>query len=352
MAGFNFTPSYQDYLNTYNSQHGNASEGGGGGALSEQQWNSLGSQGQWNQLGNSFAIGPDDPRYAGLAQQLGIKPGTQGSDATIVMGSGKAPLDASRQNGHTSFVNPGAVLQGDGMWATAHNNLTPEAEFSGGGMSDKQWALAAASVLGGGAALGTYLGGGGAVTGAGMEGGGFSGYGDVAGSGASGGASGGSALGNSIVGNDPAYPGTGNPNYTGPGEFGAGPSITEPPADPAYPGTGNPNYAGPDPSMEPAPVVDHSVTQPWYQPYVDKFTGPGALGRFLGALPGVASALKPLGSGPPGGGATMAQANGLMGNKVQGLNPTAHPFQSAQNDALNFKPSTPVRSLGDYLKGT
>jgi hypothetical protein len=149
------SPSYQDYLNYYKAQFGNASEGSGG-ALSEDQWKSLGSSGQWNQIGGGTALGSDDSRWADLASQLGIKD-TSGPDGTVMIYGGNKPSNP------TGLVDPSRVVSGDGSYAFAHSNFTPQAEFAGGGMSDKMWALSALGLVGGGAALGGAMGWGGAA---------------------------------------------------------------------------------------------------------------------------------------------------------------------------------------------
>lgn len=153
---FSFAPTYQDYLNYYGK--------GGDGALSQDQWNALGSSGQWNQLGGGMAIGSDDPRWASIAQQLGITAKT-GPDATVMLYGGDKPSDLS------GLVDPSRVLSGDGSYATAHDNLTPASEFAGGGLSDRGWILSALGVVGGGALLGDAMG----WTGAAEAGGGAAG---------------------------------------------------------------------------------------------------------------------------------------------------------------------------------
>jgi hypothetical protein len=163
---FSFAPTYQDYLSNYGK--------GGDGAFSETQWNGLGAAGQWRELGGGLALGKDDPRYAALAQQLGMTDGGR-----LNLGYKPQSIGVNR----TNYVDPNAVLQGDDVYATAHSNETPKTQFAGGGLSDKGWLIAALSVLGGGAALGTALGGTAAAgTGAATTGG-FSGFGDIAASG-------------------------------------------------------------------------------------------------------------------------------------------------------------------------
>jgi hypothetical protein len=181
-----FDPTYEDYQRLYQQQHGNASEGGSGGALSKSQWDAMSPDDRWRQLGGGMALQTDDPRYAGIAQQLGLNDGS-----TLRLGR----TSQSNPMNNTFYVDPKAIAQSDGNFATGNHNLTPHSQFAGGGLSDKGWGLAALSLLGGGAALGTALGGSAAAgTGAATTGG-FSGFGDIAASGAAPGAAGGAAGG-------------------------------------------------------------------------------------------------------------------------------------------------------------
>jgi hypothetical protein len=327
----NFNLTYQDYLDYQKSRYGNASEGGGPANMTEDQWNALGQNGQWNEMGNGFAMQSNDPRYAAIAQQLGIKPGTTGPDGTIMFGTGDHPTNTSSAPGHLSLVDPNAALQGNGVWATAHPNLTPNAEFSGGGMSDKQWGIAALSLLGGGAALGTALGGSGAVTGAGMEGGGFSGFGDIAGSGlpgeagsagsmtgAAGNESGGGLnMGNQFPNGPPEAPpggaganGYGTPGGTPEQPFGPElPNVNSPTLDPMTPQGVNPLGATPASGITPGQVYNGARTALGGASLVNSLvngggthTTPGKVGGPAGTPGGTSTGPGPGGSGDNSGG--------------------------------------------------
>jgi hypothetical protein len=161
MADLSFSPTYQDYLAYYGKN--------GDGALSQDQWNALTPAQQWQNVGSGMALAQSDPRYAALAQQLGVKNG-----GLLNLGYSPQSIAVNSQN----YVDPNAVLQGNNVFATAHSNETPKTQFAGGGLSDKEWAILAASLVGGAALYGanagwgaTDAGGGGAASGA--SGGGF-----------------------------------------------------------------------------------------------------------------------------------------------------------------------------------
>lgn len=175
---FSFTPTYQDYLTQFNQQYGNASEGGAASPLSQSVWDTLGASGQWNLLGNGLALQSNDPRYAAIAQQLGLTNSGPGYNPanTIQIGYGSPDM--------ASYTNPNQVLQGDGVFASNHGNLTPYAQRENtGGLSDRGWGLAVASLFGGGMLAGALSGGASPLSG-------------LVGPGASGGAGGGSIVGN------------------------------------------------------------------------------------------------------------------------------------------------------------
>jgi hypothetical protein len=267
----NFNLTYQDYLNYQKAQYGNASEGGGPANLTEDQWNALGQSGQWNQMGGGLAMQSNDPRYAAIAQQLGIKPGTTGPDGTIMFGAGNHPTNTTSANGMPSLVDPNAALQGNGVWATAHPNLTPQSEYSGGGLSDKGWGLAALSVLGGGAALGTALGGAGGAAAAGgssaLQTGGILTGADVAG-----GTSGAGYIGGVSAG----VPGGAAAGSTG-SMTGAGPNAGPPEAAPGGAGANGYGTPGGTPSQPFGPELP-SVTSPTLDPITQTFNPLGASG--------------------------------------------------------------------------
>lgn len=227
------SPTYDDYLKFFQAQYGNASEGGAD-KFTEAQWNALGPSGQWNQLGGGMALGSDDPRWAELSKQLGIT-ANQGPDATVMVYGGKKP------DNPTGLVDPSKVINGDGSYAFAHSNFTPQAEFAGGGLSDKQWGLLAASLIGGAALYGANAGWG-AEAGAPSD----SYWGSVASNG---------GTTDVPIGEAGYEPGVGNPY--GPGGFDssgfAGTSL-----DPAYAGAPVSDLGVPSGTQSPAPVAEHS----------------------------------------------------------------------------------------------
>lgn len=173
-------PTYQDYLNA-NPQMNGGSEGGQGtsSAMSQDMWNSLSPALQWNNVGNGMALQSNDPRYAAIAQQMGITPNTGSYDPanTIQLAYKPGSYDPSNS---AIYSDPNKILQDGDVYATTHGNLTPYAQMgNNGGMSDAMWALAALSPIMAGvgaAALGAGAGdaGAGAAAGAGDESAGLS----------------------------------------------------------------------------------------------------------------------------------------------------------------------------------
>ena len=187
--------TYQDYLKAMSGRGGDS--GGGTGAFDEATWNRMTPQEQWNNVGGGLTITPDDPRYAGLAASTHPDPGRN-----IGVAPGTMPS--------SGFVDPSRNFQGNGFWAGAGNNRTPQSEAhdNSGGLSDKQWAILAAMVASGGlagGALGATAGGGDALA-AGVGGGfgtgalGAGGTGAAFGAGATGAVGAGTA--GSLVGNE------------------------------------------------------------------------------------------------------------------------------------------------------
>jgi hypothetical protein len=173
------SPAYQDYLQNYGR--------GGDGALSQDQWNALTDAQKWQNVGSGLAIAKTDPRYADLAKQMGVTDG-----GLLNLAYAPQSIAVNGQN----YVDPSKVVTDGSVYGTAHSNETPKTQFAGGGLSDKEWALLATSLIGGGA-LGAFDGlgaAGGTGTGAGVEGG-FTGYGDIAASGAAPGGAAGSVAG-------------------------------------------------------------------------------------------------------------------------------------------------------------
>lgn len=140
--------TYQDYVNAFNQQYGNNSEGGVNSPLSQQSWGLLSPQAQWNNVGGAFSIDPSDPRYQGLLGQ------THGDAGRNIQIHGNATPDWIAQN----VVNPSGVASGDGYTAIADNNFTPESQArTSGSFSPREirdWAAAAAALFGGAALAG------------------------------------------------------------------------------------------------------------------------------------------------------------------------------------------------------
>lgn len=202
MAGFTFSPTYQDYLNSHAGQQGGGSEGGQGSfsGLTPEQFAAMSNADRWNNIGNAAFLDPSDPRYSALAQQLGVT-AKQGPDS--IVGVGRGAVDPR------NFVDPKQVVAGDGMYAFSHPNLTPLAEQQAGGMSNKFWAFAPAMVVGAGLAAGAMgVGAGGTAGSSALTTGGF-GTDIAAGSGTFGGTAADVGLGSAGVGAE----GGANPSY-------------------------------------------------------------------------------------------------------------------------------------------
>lgn len=142
--------TYADYLRSVPQ----GSEGGSG-VMSEQQWNQLPPDQQWATIGGGFMMDSNDSRYAGLAGLTGGRGGN-------IVAQGSNPNDSD-------FTDPGGVHHGQGFSAYDYSNLTPEvqAREGAGGLSDKEWAILAASMFGGAALAGGSLAGAGAAEGLG-----------------------------------------------------------------------------------------------------------------------------------------------------------------------------------------
>lgn len=263
-----FNPTYDDYKGA-NPQNNGGSEGGSGtySGFSEDQWNAMSPEQKWAQMGQGVAIAPTDPRYKDLAAQLGV---TDGRVLRLGNQAGSIPINS------TNYVNPGAVGQANGVFGTSQGNLTPHAQFAGGGLSDKQWALLAASLVGGGALAG------GAFGAEGLAGGAAGGMGDE---------SAGLAMGN-------PFGGAANP--FGPGAFeGADNPLAGTPMGGANP------YGPPEGGLPP----DGTTSPPG--------TETGTPGPDATSPPD--TGYKP-GEGPPGGTETTPPGSGIT-NPLAGLPP-------------------------------
>lgn len=246
-----FVPSYQDYVNSQPQDSG-GSEGGQGTftGMSEDQWNSLSDDLKWNNVGQAMVLTSSDPRYADVAKTAGIT-------------SGEPIIAANAAQSHPVtdewYADPSKVTNQDGVLFLQHDNLTPKAEFAGGGMSDRGWAFAPLLVVAGGLAAGSMLGDTAAAVPAGASEagatGGFTSGADIA---ASGGASAGGAAGSaggSIVGN------AADQSYAGSFDAGGMPGATTPDlatASGTTPAAATPGTSG-------APVTDVSTYAPGTQ---------------------------------------------------------------------------------------
>lgn len=152
--------TYADYVRHMAGRGG--SEGGGTGAVDEATWNALSPQEQFNNLQGGMVISKDDPRYAAMAQQLGISNGSN----IMIGGGAQAHAGDSRW-----WVNPNAVINGDGWSATGSENQTPymQQQANASGLSEKEWIALAAMVAAGGALPPGVLEGGAGAVGGGTE---------------------------------------------------------------------------------------------------------------------------------------------------------------------------------------
>lgn len=145
--------TYQDYLNSLptSSESGSKYDG----AVPESQWNAMSTADKLKNIhgGGGKILNPGSPEYSEFAQKTGAEPGRN-----ILMVPGTFdPAKNRLPDGRPFLVDPSKIVQGDGWFAYAPNNMTPDAQKRGG-MSDLQWGIFVASMFAGGA----YLGGAGA----------------------------------------------------------------------------------------------------------------------------------------------------------------------------------------------
>lgn len=174
MAGFQYAPTYQDYLRLRgaNDQSGFSESGSSNlpDLLSEDQFNALTPQQQFGAI-NSFPtqlqgghsaggglfyeLLPSDPRYAQLAQQVGADPQNGGIDITM-----SAPSHMGDPN---YWVNPSHIVGvGNGFYAFDPQNMTPRFQVTPTdwgyniiqALTGLAWGAAGADALSGGSLLG------------------------------------------------------------------------------------------------------------------------------------------------------------------------------------------------------
>lgn len=142
--------TYQDYIRHMSGRGGSE---GSSGAIDEATWNALSTKEQFNNLQGGLVIAKDDPRYTDMAKQLGISNGSN-----IMIGGGAQAHAGDKR----WWVDPTAVINGEGWSATGIENQTPymQQQANASGMTEKQWIAAALSVAGMGALpAGTFAGG-------------------------------------------------------------------------------------------------------------------------------------------------------------------------------------------------
>jgi hypothetical protein len=308
--------TYQDYLDTFAHRAGHASSEAGSSdplatALSEEDWNNLSTADKYKNtdMGDRFRITEDDQRYKDLKDKTGA---SGGRDVMNIVYGSEVPTEI---NGVRPFIDYDRIVKGDGWYAYADSNETPEFKASKDHQLGRRFLVAAVMMVGGLAASGALAGGAaaageGALAASAGQGFGTAGYAGAAGEiyGAAGAAGASSAAGAATPeytpfeanypGNQPITTGP-NPTFTpeggGPGwaaEGGAPVANAPAPAiDPALPpGTQAPapvSAQGTVPNIAtqaPAPVTDISV-----QPGIidtARNAGANAMGWYNGLSPG------------------------------------------------------------------